>query len=85
LLIKIIPWDGVKPVLAGTDLHFSMGGVEIRDWKYESGAVEGAIQTDWPYPVNITTVFPAVNNGFEIEQITVHPNQKRFWIAGFKK
>ncbi len=81
LLIKIIPWDGVKPVLAGTDLHFSMGGIEIRDWKYESGSVEGAIQTDWPYPVNITTVFPAVNNGFEIKQITVHPNQKRFWIA----
>ncbi len=85
LLIKIIPWDGVKPVLAGTDLHFSMGGIEIRDWKYESGSVEGAIQTDWLYPVNITTVFPAVNNGFEIEQITVHPNQKRFWVAGFKK
>ena len=80
-LIKIIPWDGTKPVLAGTDLHFSMGGVEIREWKYDIGNVEGVIETDWLYPVNITTVFPAENNEFKTKQITVQPNQKRFWVA----
>jgi hypothetical protein len=81
LLIKIIPWDGKKPVLAGTDLHFSMGGMEIREWKYDVGSVEGMIDTDWLYPVNITTVFPSVNDGFETTRITLQANQKRFWIG----
>lgn len=81
LLLKIVPWDGIGPVLAGTDLHFSMGGIEIKEWKYDKGSIEGIIETDWLYPVNITTVFPAVNNGFEVKRTVVRPNQKRFWIA----
>ena len=81
LLIKIIPWDGKRPVLAGTDLHFSMGGNEIKEWKYDIGSVEGIIETDWLYPVNITTVFPAANDGFTTRRITLQANQKRFWIG----
>jgi hypothetical protein len=81
LLIKIIPWDGRKPVLAGTDLHFSMGGVEIKEWKYDIGSVEGIIETEWLYPVSITTVFPAANDGFITKRISLQPNQKRFWMV----
>jgi len=80
-LLKMIPWDGTKPVLAGTDLHFSMGGVEIREWKYDLGTVEGAIHTDWLYPVSVTTVFPGANDGIETKRIIVQTNQKRFWVT----
>jgi hypothetical protein len=80
LQIKIIPWDGKKPVLAGTDLHFSMGGVEIREWKYDIDSVEGIIETDWLYPVTITTVFPSKNLGYKTKSIILEPNQKRFWV-----
>jgi hypothetical protein len=80
-LIKIISWDGKKPVLAGTDLHFSMGGIEIREWKYDIGSAQGTINTEWQYPVNITVVFPGANDGFNTRRITLHPNQKRFWLV----
>jgi hypothetical protein len=81
LLVKIMPWDGRKPVLAGTDLHFSMGGVEIKEWKYDTGDVEGMIETDWMYPVRITTAFPLENGGFAAKSIILQPGQKRFWIV----
>jgi hypothetical protein len=68
-------------VLAGTDLHFSMGGIEIKEWKYDIGSVEGIIGTDWLYPVNITTVFPSLNDGFKARRITLQANQKRFWVG----
>ncbi len=80
MLFRIIPWDGKKPVLAGTDLHFSMGGVEIQDWKWDKGSVEGTLKTDWRYPVKLTTVFPGKNAGTEIRIVTLRPGQKRFWI-----
>ena len=80
ILVKIIPWDGSKPVLAGTDLHFSMGGVEIKEWKYDKSSVVGILDTDWLFPVNITAVFPAGNNGFKTKRIKTYPNQKKFWI-----
>jgi len=80
-LFKIIPWDGKHPVLAGTDLHFSMGGVEIREWKYDRGSVEGTIDTDWLYPVKITVVFPQEIGKFQTERVGVLPNQKRFWAT----
>lgn len=81
VLIKIIPWDGKKPVLAGTDLHFSMGGVEIGEWKSDIGKVEGLLDTDWLYPVKISGVFPSGNSEFQVKQITLLPGQKRFKIT----
>jgi hypothetical protein len=80
ILLKIIPWDGTKPVLAGTDLHFSMGGVEIREWNYDAGSVEGLLDTEWHYPINITAVFPDGIDRFKTKRIKTDPGQKKFWI-----
>ena len=80
VLIKIIPWNGRKPVLAGTNLHFSMGGVEIKEWEADTYSVEGTLITEWLYPVIVTAVFPAGADGFKSRMITLQPNQKRFWI-----
>ncbi len=78
-LYKIIPWSGKESVLAGTNLHFSMGGVEIKEWNATPNAINGYLETQWPYPVEITAVFP-VKNGFKTEKIITYPHQKRFWI-----
>ena len=81
LQVKIIPWNKKTPVLVGTDLHFSMGGVEISRWKAEGSTVAVTLDTEWQYPVRVTAAFPKVNGGYEMQGITVHPGQKDFWIA----
>jgi len=58
-----------------------MGGVEVKEWKPDVGSVEGTVDTGWLYPVSITAVFPAENNGFIAKKITLHPNQKRFRVV----
>lgn len=78
LLVKIIPWNGKTPVLAGTDLHFSMGGVEIRKWHTGKNSVRGVSETKWPYPINLTTVFPDGNCGFKIQTVKIHPGTEKF-------
>jgi hypothetical protein len=85
LLFKIVPWDGINPVLAGTDLHFSMGGFEIKEWDYDVGTITGILDTDWFYPVMITAVFPAGNNGYKIKRTILQSGQKRFWLEADEK
>lgn len=82
-LLRIIPWDGKEPVLAGTDLHFSGGGVEIKKWETKDGKVTGTIDTSWNYPIIITIVLPeSSDKGFKIETINIAKGQKTFtWNA----
>ncbi len=82
-LLRIAQWNGVKPVLTGTDLHFSGGGVEIAQWKVNSdNSIEGKIKTQWDYPVEITAAFPADNSsGYELKTETVQPLQKYFYVS----
>lgn len=78
-LFRIIKWDGKEPVLAGTDLHFSGGGVEIKEWKVKKGKLTGTIDTPWNYPVKVTIVLPATKTqGFKIETITIAKEHKAF-------
>ncbi len=80
-LLRIVPWDGKNPVLAGTDLHFSGGGVEISEWKHVDGSVQGELNTEWNYPVHITAAFPAQNrDGYISRTVIAGKGQKRFWI-----
>jgi hypothetical protein len=80
MLIKISPWDESHPLLAGTDLHFSMGGIEITEWKTNNHSVEGTLVTDWEYPVKLTALFPMGINKYEIRSVEIQPDQKKFWI-----
>ena len=58
-LLRIAPWNGRDPVLAGTDMHLSGGGVEIASWQVAGkGEVSGRIETPWEYPVRLTVAFP---------------------------
>jgi len=80
MLIKIIPWNGTQPVLAGTNLHFSMGGVEIKEWNTDTYNVSGLLETKWEYPVNVTAVFPDGPDGYKVRTTTIPPSQERFRI-----
>ena len=80
-LFKIIPWNGQTPVLAGTDLHFSMGGVEVSEWKANGDEISGALKTDWLLPVKVTVVFPGEGSKqYEVKTVTLQAGQKRFWV-----
>ena len=80
-LFKIIPWNGQTPVLAGTDLHFSMGGVEISEWIWNGDEVSGVLKTDWLLPVKVTVVFPGeVGKQYDVKTVLLQAGQKRFWV-----
>lgn len=76
-IVRITPWDGQTPTLAGTDMHFSGGGVEIGTWQIINNGVEGTINARWDYPTNITVVFPH-NEKYDIQKITVTSENKTF-------
>ncbi len=64
-------------MLAGTDLHFSGGGVEMTSWKILNQRVEGQIDTQWKYPVKVTVAFPAENKaGFTPRSVVIEPGQR---------
>jgi len=78
-LVRIAPWHGRRPVLAGTDLHFSGGGAEITVWRAEKNAASGRLDTGWNYPVRVTAVFPS-DGKYQVRTTTVHPGQRHFRI-----
>ena len=57
-LLRIAPWRGDGPVLAGTDLSFSGGGVEVVEWRPGEGVAAGRVATDWDYPCRVRVAFP---------------------------
>ena len=81
--MRIAQWNGDAPVLTGTDLHFSGGGVEIEEWQVLSdGSIKGKLKTDWVKPVKITAAFPSDNDkGYEVIEQIVMPKQKIFFIS----
>jgi hypothetical protein len=81
-LLRIAPWSADKPILAGTDLHFSGGGVEVTSWQAGERDVSGSIQTKWNCPVRITAVFPADNDkGYVVNTAVLEAGKKEFRIT----
>ena len=78
-VLRITAWDGKTPALAGTDLHFSGGGVEIERWQTTKDSVTGAIDTPWNTPVRVTAAFPS-EFGYVERSVVVEPGKKGFRI-----
>jgi hypothetical protein len=78
-LLRLAPWDGKLPVLAGTDLHYSGGGVEIAEWRAEPGVVSGRLETHWELPVRISVAFPA-GEGYASRAVVLAPGQREFRV-----
>jgi alpha-galactosidase len=78
-LLRIAPWTGDKPVLAGTNLHFSGGGVEMTSWQADINQVSGRIETKWNYPVRVTAAFPT-GDGYVLNTAIIEPGQSTFRI-----
>ncbi len=80
-LLRIAPWDGVNPVLAGTDMHFSGGGAEIISWNTLNNQIKGEIGTRWKYPVKISVAFPdEKESGYTHKIVVVNPGQRLFYM-----
>jgi alpha-galactosidase len=81
-LLRTTPWTGDKPILAGTNLHFSGGGIEIESWTPEPDKVSGRIDTKWRCPIRVTAAFPADNDkGYAVEAAVLEAGQKEFRIT----
>jgi hypothetical protein len=80
-LLRIAPWDGKNPVLAGTDMHFSAGGVEIISWDTSGKGIRGKINTRWRYPVQVQVAFPAENElGYTQKSVSITSGQETFYL-----
>jgi hypothetical protein len=79
-LLRLAPWDGRRPVLLGTDLHLSGGGVEIERIDIEERRISGTIATKWQYPVSLTGLFPFEDRG-KVQRTWVGPGQRDFVLA----
>ncbi len=60
-LLRLAPWNGTDPVILGTDLHFSSGGVELAGVRIEADAIHGRLETRWNYPATISAGFPTAD------------------------
>ena len=76
-LVRLAPWNGRDAVLAGTDLHFSGGGVEIAAWHATGSAVEGRLATPWDGPVSVAVAF-AEGDAYTLRRASVSPDHPDF-------
>ena len=80
VVVKVLPWDGCTSTFLATDLHFSMGGVEVARCAADDGAIRGRLETSWQYPVRITAAFPA-GSGVGLASVTLAGGEKDFVVA----
>jgi hypothetical protein len=78
-VVRITPWDGQTPTLAGTDMHFSGGGVELVEWETNDRGIQGKVETRWAHPIRITVALPK-DEGFDLRTISVSAEDRHFHI-----
>ncbi|MFW6007055.1 MAG: glycoside hydrolase family 36 protein [Halanaerobiales bacterium] len=61
-IFRLVSWKGEAPVLLGTNLHFSGGGVEIDSWQVKEKQVEFIFKTEWKGKASVWVAFPDRKN-----------------------
>lgn len=79
-LLKIMPVKSGQAVLAGTDLHYSMGGVEIEKWKHSEKFIQGVVKTNWKFPVTLTILIPDANMKYKVYTMKLTSDKRKFKI-----
>jgi len=80
-LFRLVAWDGETPVLLGTDLHFSGGGVELSEIDISSSRISGRLDTVWKeYPVRVWVAFPSSSGDAEILSTRVNAGETSFQL-----
>ena len=77
-VLRIVPFDGSRPVLIGTDLHITGGGCEIVSCNMTDSSIEGAISSQWNYPVKLTFGRPAGDGDIELIKVVVPKGESEF-------
>jgi hypothetical protein len=75
-LLRIAPYRQ-KPLIVGTDLHFSGGGCELAEVTVGEKEIRGQVHTRWDYPVVVSAIWPA-GRGVKLTAVTVPAGQKDF-------
>ena len=77
-VLRVVPFDGIKPVLLGTDLHITGGGCEIVSCEITDAEIKGSISTRWNYPVKLFFALPKGGKDLEVMEITVAAGESGF-------
>ncbi|MCF7837182.1 MAG: hypothetical protein K9N49_00985, partial [Candidatus Marinimicrobia bacterium] len=62
-LLRIAAWAGRSLALLGTDRHFSMGGVELADWRAGDNTVAARVCSPWPGEFTLWFAAPGRDSG----------------------
>jgi len=80
-VVKVLSWHGREPRFLATDLHFSMGGVEVSECRVGSARIQGSIETRWRYPVRVTAAFPVLGGDPVLASVVVPVGGRFFDIS----
>jgi len=80
-LFRLAEWDGVNPVIIGTDLHFSGGAAELTDVVVLPNEIRGVVDTKWRYPVKVSAAFPQEDGKVVLGETTVKAGDREFSIV----
>jgi len=80
-LIRIAPMEKNRPIILGTDMHLTGGGVELADVVLQDKRITGRVDTQWRYPVRVTAGF-SDGAGLTLRTLVVGADEPFFEIAG---
>jgi len=72
-VFRLTRWDGVTPVILGTDAHISGGGHELRHVTIDNNTIAGQVESPWRnVPVTVSAAFPR-GKTYDVEKAVVQP------------
>jgi len=78
-LFRLCGWDGNRPVVLGTDLHFSGGGIELAAVEVREDTIKGQLDTSWDCPVRIHAAFPEAGAA-KVVSTTIRAKDRAFCL-----
>lgn len=71
-ILRLAAWTGEQPLLLGTNLHVSGGGVELTDIRIDASSLSGRVDTPWETETTVWALFPSANQPL-VRQCQVAP------------
>ncbi len=72
-VLRLAPWRNDRPLLLGTDLHLSGGGVELTDMRTDATSLSGRLNTSWDGEATVWGLFPRVGQPPRAQSCRVAP------------
>jgi hypothetical protein len=74
-VLRLAPWRDA-PLILGTDLHVTGGGVELAEVRAAPGRITGKVVSDWDFPVTVRAVFPGARGRVVMRAVRTRPGRR---------